>query len=81
MPQKKSAIKRLRQSKKLNEKNRAIKSRASTAIKKVADASSEERDARVREAVSAIDRAAKHGVLSAHAADRKKSSLMRKTDA
>ncbi len=81
MPQKKSAIKRLKQSKNLNEKNRAVKSRMSTAIKKVAGAPSEEKDAKVREAVSAIDRAVKHRVLSAQAADRKKSSLMKRKDA
>ena len=81
LPQKKSAIKRLKQSKNLNEKNKAVRSRMSTAIKKAAGASSEEKDASVREAVSAIDRAVKHRVLSAQAADRKKSGLMKKRDA
>jgi ribosomal protein S20 len=81
LPQKKSATKRLKQSKVLNEKNRAVKSRMSTAIKKAEGASSEERDVRVREAVSAIDRASKHRVLSTQAADRKKSGLMKRKDA
>ncbi len=81
MPQKKSAIKRLKQSKILNEKNRAVKSRMSTAIKKAEGASSEEKEVLVREAVSAIDRASKHRVLSPQAADRKKSGLMKKRDA
>lgn len=77
MPQRKSAIKRLRQTKKLNERNRAMKSRVSTAIKRVASAPAEEREARTREATSVIDKAVKRGVLKKNTASRRKSQIMK----
>ncbi len=77
MPQKKSAIKRRRQDEKLNTKNRAIRSRMSTAVKKVRNASAEEREPALRAAVSLIDKAAKVGVVKKATADRKKSRLMK----
>lgn len=77
MPQKKSAIKRLRQNEKLNARNRAIRSRMTTAVKKVNAAPAEEREQSLRAAVSVIDKAVKVGVIKKNTADRKKSRLMK----
>lgn len=77
LPHKKSAIKRRRQDEKLYARNRAVKSRMATAVKKVQTAPPEEREAAVKAAVSVIDRAAKVGVIKKETADRKKSRLMK----
>ncbi len=77
MPQKKSAIKRRRQDAKLNERNRAGKSRMATAVKQLRAASPEEKAAALKRAVSVIDKAAKHGVIKKTTASRKKSRLMK----
>ena len=77
MPQKKSAVKRLRQNEKLNARNRAIRSRMATAVKKVSAAPAEEREQSLRAAVSVIDKAVKVGVIKKATADRKKSRLMK----
>ncbi len=75
MPHKKSTIKRLRQDKKINERNRSIKAAMSTAVKKARAAAPEERDAVYAKAVSAIDKAIKVGVLKKESGSRKKSRL------
>ncbi len=75
MSHKKSTIKRLRQTKALNARNRAVKARVATAVKKAKTAPAEERDAALREAVSVIDRAVKAGVLKKEIASRRKSRL------
>jgi small subunit ribosomal protein S20 len=77
LPQKKSAIKRRRQDEKLTARNKAVKSRVATAMKKARTAPEAEREAAVREAVSAVDKAAKVGVIKKATADRKKSRLMK----
>ena len=77
MPTKKSAIKRRRQDEKLNARNKAIKSRMATAVKKVRTATADEQDAALSAAVSVIDKAAKVGVIKKATADRKKSRLMK----
>ncbi len=76
MPNIKSAEKRLRQNVKRRLRNSAIKSTMKTAIKKALSAKDE--DAALREALSAIDRAASKGVIHKNAAARKKSRLVRK---
>lgn len=75
MPQKKSTIKRLRQTKKINAKNRGVKSTVATAVKKARTAPPEEREVAFKRAASAIDRAVKAGVLKKETASRKKSRL------
>jgi small subunit ribosomal protein S20 len=75
LPHKKSTIKRLRQDAKLNERNRAMRSRLATAVKQAKAAPSEEKDAALSRAVSVIDKAAKHGVIKKATASRKKSRL------
>ena len=77
MPQKKSAIKRLRQNEKQNARNRSIRSKMATAVKKVESAPAEEREQALRSAVSVIDKAVKVGVIKKATADRKKSRLMK----
>lgn len=77
MPQKKSAIKRRRQDEKVNARNRAIRSKVATAVKKFQSAPAEEREQALRAAVSVIDKAVKVGVIKKATADRKKSRLMK----
>jgi small subunit ribosomal protein S20 len=77
LPQKKSAIKRRRQDEKLYVKNRSIRSRMATAVKKVNAASADEREPALRAAVSLIDKAVKVGVIKKATGDRKKSRLMK----
>jgi small subunit ribosomal protein S20 len=77
LPHKKSAIKRLRQDERLNARNRAVKSRMATAVKRAKTASADEREQALREAVSVIDKAVKVGVIKKTTGDRKKSRLMK----
>ncbi len=77
MPQKKSTIKRLRQNKKLNARNRATKSRVATAVKKVRAAGPDDQAAVLKKAISEIDKAVKTGVIKKETASRKKSRLMK----
>jgi small subunit ribosomal protein S20 len=77
LPQKKSTVKRLRQSKKLNARNQAIKSRVATALRRAKEADAEGRDAALRKAMAEIDKAAKAGVYKKETANRKKSKLMK----
>jgi small subunit ribosomal protein S20 len=79
LPHKKSAIKRLRQDEKLTARNKAVRSRVATAVKKARSAPEDERESAVREAVSVVDKAAKAGAIKKSTADRKKSRLMKAT--
>lgn len=80
MPKHRSALKRLRQSKVRNLRNRARKRRMKTAIKKVLDAASEKRDPQTvgtlyRQAVSIINKTASQGTIHRNTASRKVSRL------
>jgi len=75
LPQKKSTVKRLRQAKKLNARNAAIKSRVATAVRKAREADPEGREAALRRAIAEIDKAAKNGIYKKETASRKKSKL------
>jgi small subunit ribosomal protein S20 len=77
LPHKKSAIKSLRQDEKRTARNKAVKSRMATAVKKARVADETGKNAAVRSAVSEIDKAAKVGVIKKATADRKKSRLMK----
>ena len=77
VPQKKSAKKRLRQTGKRNERNRSIKSRVATAGRNAKAAPHEDRDAALKRARSAIDRAVKGGAIKKETASRKKSRLVK----
>jgi|DewCreStandDraft_5_1066085.scaffolds.fasta_scaffold04764_6 small subunit ribosomal protein S20 len=69
-----SALKRLRQAEKRTLRNRAVKSRIKTLVKKARAT----RDPQaLRAAVKALDKAAAKGILHRNAAARRKSRLMR----
>ncbi|MGB8656282.1 MAG: 30S ribosomal protein S20 [Candidatus Zixiibacteriota bacterium] len=72
MPTHKSAEKRLRTSKKANARNREMKSRMKTLVKKV-EVSSDE--ASLKEAISFLDKAAGKGAVHPNQASRIKSRL------
>lgn len=78
----KSALKRVRSSKRKQERNRLIRSRTSTFVKKARQAldSGDLESAReaTRQAVSELDKAAVKGVLHANNAARRKSRLMKR---
>jgi small subunit ribosomal protein S20 len=76
-----SARKRLRQSLKRRQRNRSIKSRTRTLVGKAITfigADVETAEGHVREAISALDRAAQKGVLHPNAASRSKSRLLKR---
>ncbi len=85
MPNIKSAIKRVKTSRVRNLRNSAIKSSVKTAVRKVNLAlSTPEADGaqvQLSAAFSALDRAARKGVIHKNAAARKKSQLSRKVNA
>jgi len=85
MPITKSAMKRLRQNKARNLRNRAAKTNLRTAIKKVR-AAIEGKDqslaqSGLAQAVSVIDKAAGKGIIPKNTASRYKSRLSRRTNA
>ncbi|WP_234572708.1 30S ribosomal protein S20 [Rhodohalobacter sp. 614A] len=76
MPQHKSAIKRLRQSKKRRAHNNTRRSKMRTLVKKVMSASDKEQaEKSLKEAVSFIDRLAVKNIIHPNTAARKKSQL------
>ena len=81
MANSKSALKRWRQSLAARDRNRSIKSRTRTALGKalaaIQDDASTAEEA-VREAVSALDKAAQAGVIHDNAAARSKSRLLKR---
>lgn len=80
MPQHKSAAKRLRQDKKRRARNRAVKSEVKSVSKQVLGAGSgDDAQKLLSQAESAIDRAAKKGVIHWKNAARKKSRLAKRT--
>ena len=78
----KSAIKRIRQSKKRELRNSAVRSRARTFVKKVSrllgEGRIDEAAQTAQQAVSALDSAVTKGVLHKNNASRRKSRLMKK---
>ena len=75
MPQHKSCEKRVRQDRKRNPYNRAVKSTVKTATKSFLAAEGEEAETEYRKTASVLDRAARKGVIPRQRADRKKSRL------
>jgi small subunit ribosomal protein S20 len=76
----KSALKRWRQSIEARDRNRAVKSRTRTLLAKALGSIGDESTAEeaVREAISALDKAAQKGVIHANAAARGKSRLLKR---
>ena len=80
----KSALKRIKTSEKRRQRNVAVKSATRTYIKKARAAiaqSSPDSEADVLAAISALDRAAKKGVIHRNNAARRKSRLMKRFNA
>jgi len=76
MPQHKSAIKRLRQSKKRRSHNRNRRSKMRTLVRGVMEATEKEQaENRLKEAVSFIDKLTAKGIVHKNTAARKKSQL------
>jgi small subunit ribosomal protein S20 len=82
-----SALKRIRQTKRLTERNRMIRSRARTFVKKArtaqttANATVASALEATREAIRELDRAASKGVIHKRNAARRKSRLMKQLNA
>ncbi len=78
----KSAIKRIRSSERKQKRNRIVRGRTRTALKKattsVAEGQLDEAKAAVEKAISVLDRAAGKGVIHKNNAARRKSRLMKK---
>ena len=80
----KSALKRIKVSEKKHERNVAVKSATRTYVKKARTAIAQqpaEAQAEVVAAISALDRAAKKGVIHPNNAARRKSRLMKRYNA
>lgn len=77
----KSAIKRNRQNEKRRQKNRVFRGQARTSVRKaraaIESANKEEAQAKVLEAVKALDKAASKGIIHKNNAARRKSRLMK----
>lgn len=84
MPQKKSAAKALRQSKKIAIHNKTIKDNVKNLIKKTKKAvetkAGDKALESVKEAIKAIDKAAQKKIIKKNTAARKKSRLMKKVN-
>ena len=78
----KSAIKRVRQSARRRVRNRIVRSSMRTFVKKARTILEEGDTAQaagaVREAISALDKAAQKGIIHRNSADRRKSRLMKR---
>lgn len=79
MPQKKNAKKALRQSEKKHEQNRIVKAALKTTIKKTkqAIAASSIDEAKLRQTMTDIDKAAQKKLIKKNTAARRKSRLMK----
>jgi len=81
----KSALKQWRQNEKRRARNRMVRSRTHTFVKKadaiILDGNKEEALEAVKQAISELDRAAKKGVIHANNAARRKSRLMKRFNA
>lgn len=77
----KSAEKNIRKSARQTERNKGVRSRLKTLAKKSSTAEGEEAQKAAREYISALDKAAKRGIISANKASRHKSKLAGKVNA
>ena len=82
MPNTKSAIKQLRASERKRLRNRRVRSRARTFVKKanrlIEAGDMEQAEETARQAIIALDKAAQKGVIHKNAAARSKSRLMKR---
>jgi len=81
----KSAMKQMRQNEKRRARNRQVRSSTRTAMKKanilIVSGDEQEATTAVRQAISALDKAAQKGVIHPNNAARHKSRLMKKLEA
>lgn len=77
----KSAEKRIRQTAKRQVRNRSVRSRVRSAVKKYRDADASQKSTELPATVSEIDRARRKGVIHQNAAARLKSRLAKKAAA
>ena len=77
MSAKGSELKRVKQSRKANARNKHYKSMLKNVIKAVEEASSENKQDQYKKAVSVIDKVSSKGVIHKNKASRKKSRLAR----
>ncbi len=77
----KSAEKNIRKTARQTDRNKAVRSRLKTLAKKSGTAEGEEGQKAAREYISALDKAAKRGIISANKASRHKSKLSGKVNA
>ena len=75
MSAKGSELKRVKQSRKANARNKHYKSMLKNAVKSVNEAPSEKKDEEYKKAVSVIDKVMRKGVIHKNKASRKKSRL------
>ena len=76
MPKLRSSKKRLRQAEKATERNKPVRTRFRSTLKRVRSAETKEAaEGMLAEAIATIDRTAQKGVIHARAADRYKSRL------
>jgi len=78
MPQHKSAGKRIRKSEKQRERNRAVRARVRTALRRLDEAPVAEQSESLRQATSELDNAVRKGVIKKNTANRKKSRLAKR---
>jgi small subunit ribosomal protein S20 len=79
-----SARKRIRQNVTRNERNKPVRTRAATAVREARaaiEAGDSDAADRVREAQTALDRAARRNIIHANAAARRKSRLVKQLKA
>lgn len=85
MPNTPSAAKRARQSERRRQRNQAIKSATRTAVRKAREALEsgdvQQAISRLQDAASALDRAARKGIIHPNQAARRKSRLARRLNA
>lgn len=80
-----SALKRIRSSERRRQRNRLVRGRARTAVKRarllIAQENWDEAEVAVKSAISALDKAAEKGIIHKNNAARRKSRLMQRFNA
>ncbi len=77
MPQHKSAEKRMRQSEKRRTRNREVRARVRTALRRFSECPLDEKPEALRRATSELDNAVRKGIVKENTASRRKSRMAR----
>jgi len=78
MPQHKSAVKRMRTNAKRRDRNRQVRSRVHTALRRLEEAPAETQAEELRRVTSELDNAVRKGVVKKNTANRRKSRLTKR---